>query len=87
MLSACLANIYNNQIVDEIERAGVGAFMQFVLKLNEATFRPLFMRLVDWITPESSGDMGVQEAARRFTFFQVLDRLLAQLKVCKKYQS
>jgi hypothetical protein len=47
--------------------------MQLVLKLNEASFRPLFMRLVDWTAVENS--------TRRLTFYKVLDRMLVQLKV------
>lgn len=67
--------------MDDIEKAAVGAFMQLVLKLNEATFRPLFMRLVDWTTPGDLEEARVSEAARQLTFFKILDRLLLQLKV------
>lgn len=52
--------------------------MQLALKLNEATFRPLFMRLVDWTSPESPG---ISQRARELTFFKIMDRMLVQLKV------
>lgn len=61
-----------------MEKASVGAFMQLALKLNEATFRPLFMRLVDWTSPEAPE---ISQRARELTFFKIMDRMLAQLKV------
>lgn len=57
--------------------------MQLALKLNEATFQPLFLRLIDWTTSGEIADAALSSTARKYTFFRVLDRLLIQLKVSK----
>lgn len=69
--------------MDDIEKAAVSAFMQLALKLNEATFRPLFLRLIDWTTTRDSTDQASSPdaRARQFTLFKVLDRMLIQLQV------
>lgn len=76
------SNVFSWQLVDNVEKAAVAAFMQLALKLNEATFRPLFMRLVDWTNPESPE---TSQSGRQLTFFKVMDRMLVQLKVRSRF--
>lgn len=68
------------EAVQEVEAAATVCFMQMVLKLNESTFRPLFLRLYDWAVI----DMAAEESgaiARKTTLFRVVERMLSQLKV------
>lgn len=37
-----------DQIVNGIEESAIGSFLELVIKLNEVTFKPLFVRLYDW---------------------------------------
>lgn len=58
--------------------------MQFILKLNEQTFRPLFLRTYDWAVIDLATDAeDSHEAltARRIVLYKLIDRLLTQLKV------
>nr|XP_019043454.1 hypothetical protein I302_08031 [Kwoniella bestiolae CBS 10118]OCF22384.1 hypothetical protein I302_08031 [Kwoniella bestiolae CBS 10118] len=34
--------------INDIEESAIGSFLELVTKLNEATFKPLFIRLYDW---------------------------------------
>jgi U3 small nucleolar RNA-associated protein 10 len=36
------------QVVNRIEESAIGSFLELVTKLNEGTFKPLFIRLYDW---------------------------------------
>jgi U3 small nucleolar RNA-associated protein 10 len=36
------------QVVNGIEESAIGSFLELVIKLNEVTFKPLFVRLYDW---------------------------------------
>ena len=61
--------------------------MQFILKLNETTFKPLFLRTYDWAVidlAEENEDGSKHTAAlsaRRTVLYKLVDRLLVQLKV------
>jgi len=35
-------------VINAIEESAIGSFLELVSKLNEATFKPLFIRLYDW---------------------------------------
>jgi U3 small nucleolar RNA-associated protein 10 len=35
-------------VVNQVEESAIGSFLELVTKLNEATFKPLFIRLYDW---------------------------------------
>jgi hypothetical protein len=62
-----------------LEKAIIMAFLQFVMKLNETIFKPLFLKLVDWATVEIKEDAAGQEARLLF-LYQLIDTLLEQLK-------
>lgn len=62
-----------------IENTAISAYMQMVLKLNEGTFRPLFLRLFDWAVVDLVNDPdGAMH--RKITLFRIMDRMLSQLK-------
>ncbi|GAA5839039.1 hypothetical protein JCM9279_002573 [Rhodotorula babjevae] len=71
-----------------IEDNALGAFVQFILKLNEQLFRPLFLRTYDWavIDLAENGDAASTSiadpglVARRTVLYKVVDRLLGQLR-------
>ena len=71
------------QDIAQIEENALGAFVQFILKLNEQTFRPLFLRTYDWavidLADEKDAASGL--AARRTVLYKLVDKLLVQLKV------
>ncbi|ORY85937.1 U3 small nucleolar RNA-associated protein 10 [Leucosporidium creatinivorum] len=68
--------------IGEIEENGLGAFVQFILKLNEQTFRPLFLRTYDWAVIDLADEEDAVAAltARRVVLYKLVDRLLTQLR-------
>jgi U3 small nucleolar RNA-associated protein 10 len=44
--------------LDVFDLRAVGSFLELVTKLNEATFRPLFVRLYDWAVIDLSEGKG-----------------------------
>ncbi|GAA5888324.1 hypothetical protein JCM6882_008581 [Rhodosporidiobolus microsporus] len=70
--------------VTAVEENALGAFTQFILKLNEQIFRPLFLRTFDWavvdLTETDDADATEGLVARRTVLFKVVDRLLNQLR-------
>ncbi|BGP19830.1 hypothetical protein JCM10213_003139 [Rhodosporidiobolus nylandii] len=68
-----------------VEDHALGAFTQFILKLNEQIFRPLFLRAYDWAVidlaeSEDGGATNEGLTARRTVLYKLVDRLLGQLK-------
>ena len=39
---------FDNHSIDIIENEMITSFLQFVIKLNESSFKPLFLKLVEW---------------------------------------
>ncbi|CAO1623616.1 unnamed protein product [Parajaminaea phylloscopi] len=70
--------------VNAVENAAVQSFVKLVLKLNETTFRPLFLRVYDWAALDlAEDDMPVSDpglVARRITLYKVNNALHDQLK-------
>lgn len=68
-----------------VEDHALGAFVQFILKLNEQLFRPLFLRTYDWAVIDLAEEEDATAAAsglvaRRTVLYRIVDRLLGQLK-------
>ncbi|GAA5903331.1 snoRNA-binding rRNA-processing protein UTP10 [Sporobolomyces salmoneus] len=68
--------------ITSIEENALGAFVQFILKLNEQLFRPLFLRTYDWAVIELADEPDAEKGitARRVVLYKIVDRLLAQLR-------
>ncbi|UZJ57293.1 hypothetical protein CBS101457_006613 [Exobasidium rhododendri] len=76
-----------------VEDKAVSVFLKLVLKLNESTFRPLFLRICDWAMLDlaseedenddgeeaGAGRTGQEIVARKIVLFKVMNALLAQL--------
>lgn len=78
--------VFSDADLSEIETTASSVFIALVLKLNDATLKPLLMRLIDWATmndPDDTADSGIQSVGitksipmyRVFATF--LDRLQA----------
>jgi U3 small nucleolar RNA-associated protein 10 len=63
-----------------VESSVTSAFMQFVLRLNETLFRPVFFKIVDWASLNSINQTSEVTGNQLFFYFLV-DALLAKLKV------
>lgn len=63
----------------QVENTAISAYMNMVLKLNEGTFRPLFLRLFDWAVMDVQSEPEAAER-RTTTLFRIVDRMLSQLK-------
>ncbi|PWN24696.1 hypothetical protein BDZ90DRAFT_234655 [Jaminaea rosea] len=67
-----------------VENAAVRVFTRLVLKLNETTFRPLFLRIYDWAALDlAEDDMPLSDSglvARRIALFKVSNALHEQLR-------
>ena len=46
------------QAIDAIEESSIGSFLELVTKMNESTFKPLFIRLFDWAVIDLSEGKG-----------------------------
>jgi hypothetical protein len=72
---------YLNQEEDiaTAENAACTCFIALILRLNESTFRPLFLRLYDWATVQEGSDTSSVQA-RQIVLFRVMDKMLAKLQ-------
>ncbi|EPQ56067.1 hypothetical protein GLOTRDRAFT_129071 [Gloeophyllum trabeum ATCC 11539] len=61
--------------VDELESSIITAFVEFVAKMNETAFRPIFRKLYDW----AFGDNG-SDKDRKITFCHTYEALLDYFK-------
>ncbi|GAA5867626.1 hypothetical protein JCM8547_001319 [Rhodosporidiobolus lusitaniae] len=85
-----LRRVHSDQLdledVTVVEDNALGAFVQFILKLNEQIFRPLFLRTYDWAvidlseTEAPADEVKAGLTARRTVLYKVVDRLVGQLK-------
>ncbi|PWN33765.1 uncharacterized protein FA14DRAFT_161451 [Meira miltonrushii] len=75
----------SDEALATIEGKTVGVFVRLVFRLNETTFRPLFLRLCDWALvdlaeDENEGDnIGEQVYARQTVLYKALNALLEEL--------
>ena len=44
------------KVIETIEESAIGSFLELVTKLNETTFKPLFVRLYDWAVIDLADD-------------------------------
>lgn len=79
-LSSSTEDSYDLGEIDEVEDAVNECAIAMVYKLNDTTFRPLFLRILEWaISPTTKGDQGTLH--RQTTWYRFLLRFFDMLKV------
>jgi U3 small nucleolar RNA-associated protein 10 len=71
---------YNPEAVDRVESIYNDFAISVILKLNDATFRPFFVRLVEWATSLSTKEVRGR-ALRATVLYKFLTVLFGRLKV------
>ncbi|KAI9026268.1 armadillo-type protein [Hyaloraphidium curvatum] len=66
--------------IDLAEADIAASFVAMVMKLNEGLFKPMFVKLVDWSTPDSTKAAASLAEGRQLVFYKLLDALLDSLK-------
>ncbi|XP_078352830.1 HEAT repeat-containing protein 1-like isoform X2 [Oculina patagonica] len=64
----------DDDLVNKTEGSVIEAFLCLVVKLSEASFRPVFLRLIDWATRASSSK------ERLLVFYRLCDSVAEKLK-------
>ncbi|WRT69783.1 uncharacterized protein IL334_006774 [Kwoniella shivajii] len=70
-------------IINDIEDSAIGSFLELVTKLNEATFKPLFIRLYDWAVIDLAEGKAVDDGRlveRKIVLLHVMMGLLVKFK-------
>ncbi|KAJ1658740.1 snoRNA-binding rRNA-processing protein utp10 [Dispira simplex] len=65
------------QLVDHVEQLVIHALTYFSAKLNEAMFKPMFLKLVDWV---AQSDEEVDRPLLLIPFLRLVEQLLVRLK-------
>jgi U3 small nucleolar RNA-associated protein 10 len=73
------------QEAENLEIMAIDIALAAVLKINDATFRPFFIQLVEWASWKSTGTSR-SSMSKAITLFQFLKALLAHLKVGTKLE-
>lgn len=75
-----LGSKYDNNTYNRIEMAVSKTGLIIVMKLNDKTFRPLFVRMVRWAINGEEGDPNFDTIQRQAIFFKFTTNLFANLK-------
>ena len=68
----------DNRTLERIEKRIISVFLKVVLKLNDSTFRPLFVRLRDWALSETTNADTL--LGRRLVFFNFFSQFIGTFK-------
>lgn len=74
----------SQESINAVETSSIGSFLELVTKLNEASFKPLFVRLYDWAVVDLSEGKKIDDGRlieRRTVLLHVMMGLLAKFKV------
>jgi len=70
--------------IEEIEGHLITAFMSLIMKLNETTFKPIFIKILDWANSQNSEiekeQFTLSKLSRFVFFFRLVDSLADKLK-------
>ncbi|WWC92888.1 uncharacterized protein L201_007850 [Kwoniella dendrophila CBS 6074] len=69
--------------INDIEESAIGSFLELVTKLNEATFKPLFIRLYDWAVIDLADGKAIDDGRlieRKIVLLHVMMGLLVKFK-------
>ncbi|KAF7501801.1 hypothetical protein DV113_000134 [Geotrichum candidum] len=75
-----LSEKYDQNTIHRIETRTIKTGIQIVMKLNDKTFRPLFVRMVRWAIEGEGSSGALSEVARKTVFFKYLTKLFGSLK-------
>ncbi|CAD6568277.1 MAG: snoRNA-binding rRNA-processing protein utp10, partial [Tremellales sp. Tagirdzhanova-0007] len=73
----------NVEVIETIEESAIGSFLELVTKLNETTFKPLFVRLHDWAVIDLANDKVMDDprlVERKTVLLHVMMGLLQRFK-------
>lgn len=70
---------FNNNTISRLESSIYTCGINYVLKLNDKNFRPLFASLVRW-TIDGEGSTGGNESSRHLAFFKFFNKLQENLR-------
>ncbi|CAM6083052.1 unnamed protein product [Calypogeia fissa] len=71
------------QSVSKVETAVVNAVVLLVMKLSETTFKPLFVKILEWAESETEtkdGSFVSQNVDRNIAFYKLVNQLTAKLR-------
>ena len=80
-LSPPTEDSYSAKEIDEVEAEVNEAAIAMIYKLNDATFRPLFVRISDWTNATMSKEDGESRLHRQMTWYAFLLQFFQTLKV------
>ncbi|WVQ66419.1 uncharacterized protein L199_004599 [Kwoniella botswanensis] len=69
--------------INDIEESAIGSFLELITKLNEATFKPLFIRLYDWAVIDLADGKAIDDGRlveRKIVLLHVMMGLLIKFK-------
>ena len=72
---------YENEEMDEVETAVDDVAIKMIYKLNDATFRPLFVRMLDWATAPTVKKEKKGNLYRRVSWYTFLNTFFNTLQV------
>lgn len=75
-----LVDRYEQNTIHRIETRTINTGIHIVMKLNDKTFRPLFVRMVRWAIEGEGCSTTLPEIARKTVFFKYLHKLFGNLK-------
>ncbi|WVQ84520.1 hypothetical protein IAT38_006674 [Cryptococcus sp. DSM 104549] len=71
------------ETIDAVEQSAIGSFLELVTKLNEVTFKPLFIRLYDWAVIDLAEGKAVDDGRlieRKIVLLHVMMGLLTKFR-------
>lgn len=71
---------YDGNTYNRIEMGLIKSGLQIVMKLNDKTFRPLFVRMVRWAIDGENSSAEFDEIQRRVIFFKFASKMFGSLK-------
>ena len=66
--------------IDVVEKHICSSFAMFVMKLNESSFKPIYLKIVDWAFSKNEQDSGANSFGRTLIVYKLVDVLVTQLK-------
>ena len=74
-------NPFTGKELDEVESALFDSAIVMIHKLNNTTFRPIFLKIWEWAISSTCNRYEIGEVYRRTTFYSFLSRLFESLRV------